>query len=346
MWIYLTKNLSDSISSAASAESRSPSVRGCNQPPIVNATSIVNRSSSPEWPTDRCRKHRSGMMSRLSTEDNSKASSISSTGDSLARIFRQPEGEQAWKASGADFFLRSCAWPKKSSPVSYSLKMSRPSGRADSMLSSTNWPISGMTVGGTIYPLTTWAHRTSEKDGSSLPTKKDPTPMGLWPTPTAELTGRTVEQYQEYIEKDRNGRTKPCHLEISVQMWPTPCALDYITPKTDVALNRMMTEIRPGRNGAEPEGRPKTSGLRRSAEDENGMVGEEHGRQSQSGLGGMADGIPDRLDAVFNPEWWRQEPNIPRVTQEKERRVQRLRALGNAVVPAQAREAFRRLAGL
>ena len=243
-------------------------------------------------------------------------------------------------------FLRSCAWPKKSSPVSYSLKMSRPSGRADSMLSSTNWPISGMTVGGTIYPLTTWAHRTSEKDGSSLPTKKDPTPMGLWPTPTAELTGRTVEQYQEYIEKDRNGRTKPCHLEISVQMWPTPCALDYITPKTDVALNRMMTEIRPGRNGAEPEGRPKTSGLRRSAEDENGMVGEEHGRQSQSGLGGMADGIPDRLDAVFNPEWWRQEPNIPRVTQEKERRVQRLRALGNAVVPAQAREAFRRLAGL
>ena len=129
-------------------------------------------------------------------------------------------------------------------------------------------------------------------------------------------------------------------------MWPTPCALDYITPKTDVALNRMMTEIRPGRNGAEPEGRPKTSGLRRSAEDENGMVGEEHGRQSQSGLGGMADGIPDRLDAVFNPEWWRQEPNIPRVTQEKERRVQRLRALGNAVVPAQAREAFRRLAGL
>jgi DNA (cytosine-5)-methyltransferase 1 len=44
--------------------------------------------------------------------------------------------------------------------------------------------------------------------------------------------------------------------------------------------------------------------------------------------------------------WWEVEPNVGRVVDELPKRVDRLRALGNAVVPAQAREAFERLLGL
>jgi DNA (cytosine-5)-methyltransferase 1 len=44
--------------------------------------------------------------------------------------------------------------------------------------------------------------------------------------------------------------------------------------------------------------------------------------------------------------WWAIEPNVGRVANGVPKRVDRLRALGNAVVPAQAREAFERLMGI
>jgi DNA (cytosine-5)-methyltransferase 1 len=44
--------------------------------------------------------------------------------------------------------------------------------------------------------------------------------------------------------------------------------------------------------------------------------------------------------------WWVTEPNVGRVANGVPKRVDRLRALGNSVVPAQAREAFERLMGL
>ena len=44
----------------------------------------------------------------------------------------------------------------------------------------------------------------------------------------------------------------------------------------------------------------------------------------------MADGLSDRLDA--HPGW-AEEPPIPRVARDVPRRVARLTALGNAVVP-------------
>jgi DNA (cytosine-5)-methyltransferase 1 len=45
-------------------------------------------------------------------------------------------------------------------------------------------------------------------------------------------------------------------------------------------------------------------------------------------------------------DWWTTEPNVGRVAHGVPQRVDRLRGLGNAVVPAQAREAFERLIGL
>ena len=52
--------------------------------------------------------------------------------------------------------------------------------------------------------------------------------------------------------------------------------------------------------------------------------GTEHGERSiERGLGGMVDGVPS----------WLHEPDIPRVTTHQVGRTQRLKALGNAVVP-------------
>ena len=48
----------------------------------------------------------------------------------------------------------------------------------------------------------------------------------------------------------------------------------------------------------------------------------------------------------FDPGWWSIEPDVGRVAHGIPFRVDRLRGLGNAVVPCQAREAFKRLAGI
>jgi DNA (cytosine-5)-methyltransferase 1 len=54
---------------------------------------------------------------------------------------------------------------------------------------------------------------------------------------------------------------------------------------------------------------------------------------SESGLGGMAYGLPAWMDG--HALWKREPDGIPRMTTEKELRTERLSALGNAVVPQQ-----------
>jgi DNA (cytosine-5)-methyltransferase 1 len=68
----------------------------------------------------------------------------------------------------------------------------------------------------------------------------------------------------------------------------------------------------------------------------------------ESRLGGMVDGISDWVDRglpnYLTKNYWQEEPqNIPRVTNKKEQRVERIKRLGNSVVPLQARTAFLKL---
>ena len=51
-------------------------------------------------------------------------------------------------------------------------------------------------------------------------------------------------------------------------------------------------------------------------------------------------------DRPEHPSWWTTEPDVGRVADGVSARVDRLRGLGNGVVPAAAREAFRRLMGI
>ena len=53
-----------------------------------------------------------------------------------------------------------------------------------------------------------------------------------------------------------------------------------------------------------------------------------------------------RTKAASSASWWATEPGLVRVVNGLPQRVDRIRGLGNAVVPLQAREAFERLMGL
>lgn len=49
---------------------------------------------------------------------------------------------------------------------------------------------------------------------------------------------------------------------------------------------------------------------------------------------------------IFESEWWATEPDVGRVANGVLNRVDRIKCLGNAVVPIQAREAFKELMGI
>ena len=65
-------------------------------------------------------------------------------------------------------------------------------------------------------------------------------------------------------------------------------------------------------------------------------IARERKRDTEPGLGGVADGVPAWMD-----RYWLDEPDIPRITAKKEHRVDRLRALGNAVYWRQFYPIFR-----
>jgi len=76
----------------------------------------------------------------------------------------------------------------------------------------------------------------------------------------------------------------------------------------------------------------------------------DNSRTTQPNLGGMADGLPFAMEQglpdYLTSDYWQEEPeDIPRVTEEKEQRVDRIKRLGNAVVPLQVRTAFEYLMG-
>lgn len=65
-------------------------------------------------------------------------------------------------------------------------------------------------------------------------------------------------------------------------------------------------------------------------------------------LGGMADGVSRWVDRGMSaPGYWMPEPDgVPRITQKREHRSDRLKCLGNAVVPQQFYPVFRAIADI
>ena len=241
-WIYL----------AESEDSPRPWRPGCGRSPTVSMTDTPRQSYCRECQGEIYHVLPSGMMSGHSAKCSSLLEQLtSSMAASPVRTSVLRDVERAWTASAVDFIGSCTASSKSANQLSLFSKTSQRSAPVALSEWSGHLPISGMTVDGHVYQPQKLVPRTCAADGSYLPTpaahrsgssNNGKRPDGttykqagkpsldtmarkdLWPTPTAQQTGRTLEQYQQYVDKHRNGRSKPCHLEIAVQMWPTPTA--------------------------------------------------------------------------------------------------------------------------
>ena len=195
-WIYL----------AALEDSQSHCQNGSDQLPIVKSIPTVKESLFLDFQMEPCQRLPSGtifpplLSARcLQVKD---IQSISSMAAFHARISALQEMEKAWKESEADYFSRSYAWPKKSSPNSYSLKTSQPSLAEAVFASLVKLPKWGMIVDGVLYPLRPLERYTVAKGGS------------YWPTPTKNANKDCPS------ERKRNTPA----LESMVMMLATPTA--------------------------------------------------------------------------------------------------------------------------
>lgn len=229
-WIYL----------AGSEETPSHLASGLKRSLTVNVTDTLNLCCFHKWPMETLSKPQFGMTLQRSRDQCSISLSTSLSQVSHARTLALQVRVRDWQESEAVFFSKSCAWPKKSSPRSYSLKTSQQSEHADWTQLSRNLPKQGMTVDGLCFPLQMWVQNTKGKDGSALL----PTPSSvnygsnqggaagrvgkkryslesmarhnLWPTPAANESGRTLAQFRE--NKTRETKLGGMGLSIAVQI--------------------------------------------------------------------------------------------------------------------------------
>lgn len=226
MWIYLK----DYHSSAGSGELTWDSESGCNQSPTAKSSHTAKAFSCKECKKGICPKHQYGMIYEHYPLEIliTNLPLTSSTEAFPARTSVLQAVEKAWRESEADFFSRSCDWPKKSSPSSYSLKMSRPSLVEEVFESLEKLPRWGMIVDGVLYPLHPLEPCIEERGGSYWLT---PSTMDTLPVRTGEALENAL-----YRGKDRKSKRKVSgRLNEQVaypQMWPTPNARDWKDTQT------------------------------------------------------------------------------------------------------------------
>jgi len=183
-WIYL----------AELEETPSDLESGLKQSPTVSVSDTLNLSCFHKWPMETLSKLQFGMMSQPLLDQCSIFPSTSLSQDSHARILALRERVRDWQESEADFFSRSCAWPKKSSPFSYFLKTSQQSEHADWTQLSRNLPKQGMIVAGVCYPLQKLDRHINGKDGFYWPTPQAKDFKGSYGSPQSLLAA--VERHR------------------------------------------------------------------------------------------------------------------------------------------------------
>lgn len=203
-WIYL----------AESVESHLLYTNGSSQLPTVKSTNTARQFFCQECLTGNCQEHQFGTTLCHLMDTNSMDILISYTVASLAKTSVAQDLEKAWKESEADFFLRSCAWPKKSSPRSYFLKTCPQSQAEADFESLEKLPRWGMIVDGVLYPLQALELFTKESDGScyATPTASQANKPIRAPSPTRK-NGTHGEDLQDSI-----GRLHP--LSIGSKLCP------------------------------------------------------------------------------------------------------------------------------
>jgi hypothetical protein len=110
------------------------------------------------------------MTSKHFIVKDTKTILISFMEDFHARTSALQDMERAWRESEAAFIGRSIAWPVKSSPRSYSLKMCQRSSVEEDQPWWSRLPKWGTIVDGVLYPLRPLEPATEEKGFLYLPT--------------------------------------------------------------------------------------------------------------------------------------------------------------------------------
>jgi hypothetical protein len=226
-WIYLVE----------SVESQRPSHLGSDPSPIVKTTDTLKQFYCPESGVVSYQRLLSGMMLERSEEIYSQPW-ISSMAASLARTSVLQDMVRVWLESAVGFSSKSSAWCENLPRRLSSLKTCPQLGPVEANEWSKDWPASGMTVGGRLYPLPKLAHPISVKDGSSLlptpaassygtnrggaagrtgkvrPSLATMAKNGMWPTPRAQ-------------DGPKGGPSQRDTLPAAVSAWPTPTARDW-----------------------------------------------------------------------------------------------------------------------
>lgn len=154
---------------------------------------------------------------------------------------------------------------------------------------SETWPKAGTMRSGSVYPLPTWAHRTSASAS------------GLWPTPNAgnfnegEDLGSWLVRRERVKQATNNGNGFGMPLSIAVQLaerqqWPTPSASPWRSGKaSDEVYNRNsrpLNEVVAREFFATPQARDHRTGMPERWKDE-------EGRQN----------LNDQVGGLLNPTW-------------------------------------------
>lgn len=154
---------------------------------------------------------------------------------SHARIFLLQELARVWKESEADYFSRSCAWPKKRDPHTYSLKTSLPSlgeGVFESLKKLPRW---GMIADGVLYPLHPLEPYIDEKGGSYWLT---PSTMEHLPVREGEALERALHRGNSTSRRRVSGRLS--EQVMYPEMFPTPTTQEVEHPNLKLKNGRRI----------------------------------------------------------------------------------------------------------
>lgn len=191
-----------------------------NQSSIAKKTYTVKECCFQEWPMNHYSIVQSGMTLQHYQDAASMEVSTLYMEGFHARILALQEKEKAWKAAEVGYFSRSYAWPKKSSPHSYSLKMCQQLQQEGDFKLLEKLPKWGMIADGVLYPLLPLEPCIDEKDGSYWLT---PSTMEHLPV----RKGKALENalYRGKIHKSKRKVSGRLNEQVAYrQMWPTPLA--------------------------------------------------------------------------------------------------------------------------
>ena len=209
-------------------------------------------------------------------------------------------------------------------------------------------PKSGMTVNGKLWEQTMWAHPTGGNES------------GLWRTPDTCAGGTISQEMSDYVAENKLKRPSGQHHSLRLQdqvknpkLWPTPRASE-IDEKVETYLSRMEHREKVGKQAFNPNlsvmvkmwPTPCASEGRQGFQDRSrGKKGSQESLTTVVVKGNAEEPNNDsnRLSGWQGKDNWTVEPSVGRVAHGIPNRVDRLKGLGNAIVPQVAYEIMKLL---